>query len=82
MVDRIDNDVLDEVFPALAFQSEFIDGDFQKLGVQDEVHRTAVSESLREHGIYYTVDSSICLRGSKVFKVVDFATKGVELWHE
>jgi hypothetical protein len=73
-------DVSDEFFCDLAFEAEFVPGNFLKFGVIPLREQERVTELFIKHGITYLKDMSVILRDDRVFKAIDFATKEIELW--
>lgn len=80
IVDGSGRDVSIEVHADLAFQIEYIDGEFQKISMHRDYIKLA--EAFRSVGIHYTIDASACFSGDRVSKVIDFATEEFELLHE
>ncbi|MVS99773.1 hypothetical protein [Devosia marina] len=81
--DRYGADVSNEFLPELAFEMEFVDSRFQKIGTiaQDEAQR--VHALFRSVGILHTLDMSVALaEDGCVAKVIDFAMIEHEVWHQ
>lgn len=83
IVDSHGVDVTDEFFPDLAFQTDFVEGDFYKIGVIDSGEASRVRQLFRKTGIYHTTDMSVTV-GTEgcVLKAIDFATVEYELTHD
>lgn len=66
----------------LAFEAEFIDGDFTKIGnAFNASNNLEIQQMFRKAGIKHTLDAQVKVIDNKIVKVVDFATKEVELLH-
>ena len=79
IVDAQGNDVSGEFLCDLAFEIEFIDGDFQKFGLINPEEFERVRGLFARNGIRYLIDMSVVFRENRVYKAIDFATHEVEL---
>lgn len=77
--DRDGTDVSGEFYPDLAFDMEFIEQPFRKLGYFSTLERRRVSNILHRAGIGHTVDASACGTDDCILKVIDFSTHEIEL---
>lgn len=67
-------------FTAL-FELEFVDCHFQKAAeVATLEERDRIMRLFRKHGIKHVSDISVCIQNGRISKVIDFATREVELW--
>ncbi len=73
IVDGDGNDVTAEFYPELAFEAEFIDGEFQKNTIVLESERERIFELFRKHGIKHVKDTSVTVQGGSIAKIIDFA---------
>lgn len=73
-------DAVVEFYPSLAFESEFVEGRFDKLNLATELERERVNALFWKNKIFYTIDMSVCLTDGKITKAIDFAMKDIELW--
>ncbi|WP_422073693.1 hypothetical protein [Tranquillimonas rosea] len=75
--------ITDEFFPDLAFQTDFVEGYFHKIGVIGGAEASRIRQLFRRAGICHTSDMSVtigpegCIR-----KAIDFATVEYELTHD
>lgn len=75
VVDKDGNDVTSEFFPDLAFETDFVAGEFRKIGSVDSVEAARVRRLFHEAGIEHTVDMSVTLDpDGRIVKAIDFAT--------
>jgi hypothetical protein len=82
IVDGQDQDVSREFLGDLAFEAEYIPGDFIKFGPIDPAEQHRITALLSKHGIKHVCDLSACITEGKVTKIVDFATRWIEPRHE
>jgi hypothetical protein len=82
IVDRAGKNVSDEFYTNLAFEAEFADYPFSKIGNcgATQAERDRVCDLFRDHGILHMSDVSVCVEDGKIEKVIDFATREIELW--
>lgn len=82
VTDERGRDITDEFFPDLAFQTDFVKGDFCKIGVVNSAEALRVRQLFWEAGIHHTTDMSVTI-GAKdtILKAIDFATAEHELMH-
>lgn len=66
----------------LNLQIDFIDAAFQKLGSLDGKEAAVLRSAFIGVGILHLADASVARTDPQSFKVIDFATKEIELWHE
>ena len=83
IVDSHGMDVSDEFLPDLAFQTDFVEGVFYKIGVIDRAEASRVRQLFWRAGVRHTSDMSVTVgtEGS-VLKAIDFATVEYELTHD
>lgn len=83
IIDKEGKDVTGEFFPDLAFETDFVEGYFHKIGAinnRDEAQR--VCRLFHGAGIHYTIDISVTLDpDGNALKAIDFATEEHELMH-
>jgi len=77
ILDREGNDVTGEVYPDLAFEAEFLDGNFQKNAIAEEGERERVFALFRNHGINHVIDTDVTVEGGSITKVIDFAVQEI-----
>jgi hypothetical protein len=77
IIDRDGNDVTGEVYPDLAFEAEFLDGNFQKNIIAEEGERERVFALFQKHGINHVIDTNVTVQGDKISKVIDFAVQEI-----
>ncbi len=83
MVDRDGNDVSGEIFTDLAFETEFVSGDFLKIGSIAGSEGSLVRDAFKVAGILHTSDMSVVLNEhGKIVKAIDFAVIEHEVWAE
>jgi hypothetical protein len=75
-------DVTNEFYRDLAFEAEFVNCSFEKISASSPDEHRRVVALFRKHGIKHVIDASVCLEDGHISKVIDFATKEVELWHK
>ena len=82
VVDKDGNDVTSEFFPDLAFETDFVPGEFRKIGSIDSVEAERVRRLFHEVGIEHTLDMSVTLDpDGRIVKAIDFAiTEHVLEW--
>ncbi len=80
IVDTSGSDVTHEFHPSFAFEAEFVECSFQKLAAATERERKRVANLFHMHGIHHITDVSVCIENDRITKVIDFATREVELW--
>jgi hypothetical protein len=81
IVDGTGTNVTQEFYSDLAFEAEFIDCDFQKLGVASRDEQARVMRLLGGKGIRHVIDTSVCLdENGQIRKIIDFALREIELW--
>jgi hypothetical protein len=74
VVDKHGNDVTSEFFPDLAFETDFVPGEFRKIGLVDSVEAARVRRLFHEAGIEHTLDMSVTLEtDGRIVKAIDFA---------
>ncbi|MCZ8105055.1 MAG: hypothetical protein O9972_45075 [Burkholderiales bacterium] len=71
-----------EFFPDLAFETDFVPGEFRKIGSIDSVEAERVRRLFHEVGIEHTLDMSVTLDpDGRIVKAIDFAiTEHVLEW--
>ncbi|WP_284179534.1 hypothetical protein [Rhabdaerophilum sp. SD176] len=80
--DSIGTDVTAEFFPDLAFEAEFVDGRFSKIGDIDSREADKIRDAFHSVGIKHTIDMSVCVAPEgHVLKAIDFAVEEHELWY-
>ena len=82
IIDAAGTDVTKEFYPDLAFEAELVECPFQKIGTAPSTEQAIIATLFRRHGIHHIKDASVCLWDGKITKVIDFATREVELWWE
>jgi len=76
------NEVSGEVFPDMAFETDFVVGQFLKIGFVYSPEAQRVRERFHALGINHTTDMSVCLTPEgRVAKVIDFAIEEHPLSH-
>jgi hypothetical protein len=80
IIDGAGNDVSGEFQLGLAFEAEFVDGQFVKSIAAGEIERERVNRLFWKHKIFHTIDMSICMKDGKIAKAIDFTMKEIELW--
>jgi len=75
IMDKDGTDVTNEFYPNLAFEAEFVPGEFRKISFAPESEQKQVMELFRSHGINHAIDASITLEGEKIRKLIDFAIR-------
>jgi hypothetical protein len=83
VIDRDGNDVSAEYFAELAFEAEFVNAPFRKIGDigGDEARR--IRALFHAAGINHTTDMSVSLTDDgRISKVIDFAIEEHEVWHQ
>lgn len=80
IVDGTPSEVTKEFHPDLAFEAEFVECQFHKLGVVPPPDWARIVVLFRRNGIHHVNGASFCLWDGRVTKVIDFTTKEVELW--
>lgn len=80
--DRDGVDVTQEFYSSLAFEAEFIERSFQKIGSIRSEEALRIQALFHSAGITHTTDMSVCLDDQgKVVKAIDFAVREHEAWH-
>lgn len=80
VVDKDGNDVTSEFFPDLAFETDFVPGEFRKIGLVDSVEAARVCRLFHEAGIEHTLDMSVTLEtDGRIVKATDFAVTELAL---
>ena len=79
ILDKCRNDISDEFFPLLAFETALVSQDFVKLRTVNDVERERIVELFTSEGINYLEDASVLLQRNCVVKVIDFAVEGFQL---
>lgn len=79
IVDSFGNDISDKFHLDLAYKMKKIDGDFKKIGLNDE----KLIELFKQEGIKYVRDCSVLIdKDQNILCVIDFATKAHEIFHK
>lgn len=82
IIDKDGKDVTGEFFPDLAFETDFVEGYFQKIGAINSTEALRVRRLFDGAGIHHTIDMSVTLGpDGNVLKAIDFATEEHELMH-
>jgi hypothetical protein len=82
LIDKQGQDVTCEFFPDLAFETDFVEGDFYKIGVIGSAEASRVRRLFREAGIHHTSDMSVIISvDGIILKAIDFAVEEHELIH-
>ncbi|MGB0843940.1 MAG: hypothetical protein ACPGVN_04270 [Alphaproteobacteria bacterium] len=69
-------------FPELAYEMEFVEGSFCKIGLlKDTPKLNELKPLFRSVGVKYLTDCSVCNLPTGL-KFIDFATEEVEIWHD
>lgn len=80
IIDREGRDVSGEFFPELAFETDFVEGKFYKIGSLGSAETWPVRQLFHNAGIRHTTDMSVVLDADGVIvKAIDFATQEHEL---
>lgn len=75
-------DLTHEYFAGLMYQMEFCDLQFRKLGSFPYEQTETLRQQLSAIGIHYLSDASIGYKNEgREYKLIDFATHEIELWH-
>jgi len=79
----VDKDEVDRStdFLSLAFEDEFIPGRFEKLTATQPGHDRLVA-LFGQYGIYHLRDASVRIEDGKITKIIDFATRYIEPYHQ
>lgn len=73
ILDKAGNNISSEFIPSLAYEMEYVDGDFQKFNHIDDKEIQRIKLLFNQVGIYYTKDMSVHLGDDgRVVKAVDF----------
>jgi hypothetical protein len=82
VADKYGKDATGEFFPDLAFETDFVEGYFRKIGGIDSAEALRVHRLFHGAGIRHTIDMSVTLGSDgRVRKAIDFATEEHELMH-
>jgi hypothetical protein len=82
IIDKDGKNVTEEFFPDLAFETDFVEGYFQKIGAINSTEALRVRRLFDGAGIHHTIDMSVTLGpDGNVLKAIDFATEEHELMH-
>lgn len=74
VVENAGRDVTSEFFPDLAFETDFVPGQFVKIGSLYSDESARVRRLFHEAGIQYTTDMSVTLDSEgRIVKAIDFA---------
>lgn len=73
------NDISSDFYTDLAFEAEFIDGAFVKIGAALASNDEFVRNQFRAAGIMHLMDASVIVHQGKIQKIIDIATYEVEL---
>ncbi len=81
IVDRANSDVTKEFHSGLAFEAEFVECPFYKIGSSEvpPIEHQRVTALFHHCGIDHLIDASVCLRDGAIRKVIDFAMKDIPL---
>lgn len=80
--DKQGQDVTGEFFPDLAFETDFVEGYFLKIGAIGSADRLRVRRLFQEAGIHHTTDMSVTVGpNGSILKGIDFAKEEHELMH-
>lgn len=83
VIDREGRDVSGEFFADLAFETDFVEGTFHKIGSLGNDEALRVRRLFFDAGIRHTNDISVTLNADGVIvKAIDFAVQEHELMHE
>lgn len=76
-------DVTGEFFIDLAFEANFVEGVFKKIGAICSAEASRVRRLFQDAGIHHTNDMSVTVdSGGVILKGIDFATEEHELMHD
>jgi len=83
VTDKHGQDVTDEFFPDFAFETDFVEGCFHKIGGIGGTDASRVHQLFHEAGIHHTIDMSVTFNADGIIvKAIDFATEEHELMHD
>ncbi len=83
VTDRHGQDVTDEFLPDFAFETDFVQGCFHKIGGIGGTNASRVHQLFHEAGIRHTIDMSVTVNADGIIvKAIDFATEEHELMHD
>jgi hypothetical protein len=77
--DRDRKDVTSEFYNDLAYELEFVPGNFVKIVAAPKSEQERVVKLFQQNKINHMTDPSIILRDGRIVKVIDFAVAEVEL---
>ncbi|PDT79783.1 hypothetical protein CO676_31335 [Sinorhizobium sp. BJ1] len=83
VIDRDGNDVSAEFSADLAFETEFVNATFHKIGNIGGDEARCIHRLFLAAGIKHTTDMSVSLTADgRIYKVIDFAVEEHEIWHQ
>jgi hypothetical protein len=77
IVDLEDTNVSGEFHSHLAFEAEFVECKFVKIGEAPAPELVRIRDLFGRHGINHIIDASVCLDKNVIRKMIDFATEEV-----
>ena len=79
ILDSEGTNIINEFYGSLAFEVEFISGNFIKIGKIQPDEKRRISKLFSKEGIMHTNDASVLLKDNKVIKVIDFSKEEHQL---
>lgn len=72
-------DVTAKFYSDLAYELDFIDGEFSKITAATQIERDRVTTLFRQHKISHMTDPSVLLSNGRIVKIIDFSVEEIEL---